>query len=643
MKEKNGTASGKSAGTAPHLTTKKKNARSAGNERFRHAGGDGNRDPGQAAGDRGQAEPMGIRPPGESGLRARRRAPIGERTAASGTSPSDMSVPGKHRPVTARSCAMEVLLRCERSGQYSNIALDAALERSGLSAEDRALTARLVYGVTERRITLDRILSSLSDREDMEPEVRTALRLGLYQLAYLDRIPDHAAVDESVRLVSRRASGFVNAVLRQFLRTGKIIPLPPEPDAADLAGQAGPGTDPAAIPAVSVSATAPAASARNPEQVHFPPLSDTARKTATEYLSVLCSVPAPLVSKFLDFYPYDRVKSLLLAFGETAPLTLRVNTEKITRDDLIALLEKAGVSAQPARYAPTGVTLPAGAGMSLRDLPGFADGLFFVQDEASQICTAAVGARPGDTVADVCACPGSKSFGMALDMKNTGRVFSSDLHESKLSLIRDGAKRLSIKIISASAHDARTPDPSLLGKCDRVLCDVPCSGYGVIGKKPELRYKDPAETAALPDIQLGIALASADLVKPGGVLVYSTCTLFPEENEGNVARFLAVRPDFAPEGFSVGAQTAETDPGTDHGAKTGTASEGYFVGAQPVKPGSSEPNPSGAKIPGNISGIGPKTELPAARLDVPSGMVTLAPDTHGTDGFFVAKLRRKRE
>lgn len=538
---------------------------------------------------------------------------------------------------------MEVLLRCERSGQYSNIALDAALERSGLSAEDRALTARLVYGVTERRITLDRILSSLSDREDLEPEVRTALRLGLYQLAYLDRIPDHAAVDESVRLVSRRASGFVNAVLRQFLRTGKHIPLPPEPDAADLAGQADPGTDPAAIPTVSVPATAPAASARNPEQVHFPPLSDTARKTATEYLSVLCSVPAPLVSKFLDSYPYDRVKSLLLAFGETAPLTLRVNTEKTTRDDLIALLEKAGVPAHPARYAPTGVTLPAGAGMSLRDLPGFADGLFFVQDEASQICTAAVGARPGDTVADVCACPGSKSFGMALDMKNTGRVFSSDLHESKLSLIRDGAKRLSVRIISASAHDARTPDPSLLGKCDRVLCDVPCSGYGVIGKKPELRYKDPAETAALPDIQLGIVLASADLVKPGGVLVYSTCTLFPEENEGNVARFLAARPDFAPEGFSVGAQTAGIDPGTDHGAKTGTAPEGYFVGAQPVKPGSSEPNPSGAKIPENISGIGPKTEVPAARLDVPSGMVTLTPDTHGTDGFFVAKLRRKRE
>lgn len=165
----------------------------------------------------------------------------------------------------------------------------------------------------------------------------------------------------------------------------------------------------------------------------------------------------------------------------------------------------------------------------------------------------------------------------------------------------------------------------------------------MIGKKPSCATKTPQRQPRSPTFSSVSCLHRRTWSSRGGVLVYSTCTLFPEENEKNVARFLAARPDFAPEGFSVGAQTAETDPGTDHGAKTGTASEGYFVGAQPVKLGSSEPNPSGAKIPGNISGIGPKTELPAARLDVPSGMVTLAPDTHGTDGFFVAKLRRKRE
>lgn len=459
-------------------------------------------------------------------------------------------------PLTARKCAMEVLLKCD-GGQYSNLALDTALERSGLSPADRALTARLVYGVLERRLTLDCILSDLCRREP-EPEAREALRLGLYQLLYLDRIPDHAAVDESVRLVPRRASGFVNATLRQFLRNGKRVPLP------DESGE---------------------------------PL---------RFLSVSRSVPEPLVARLLDVYPYERVKSLLGAFLSPAPLTLRVNTLRTDRASLLDRLRRAGIDAVPCRYAETGITLPAGAGGALTSLPGFDEGLFFVQDEASQLCTAVLGARPGDTVADVCACPGSKSFGAVLDMKNEGRVFSSDLHESKLSLVRDGAERLGITCLEASAHDARKPNESLVGKCDRVLADVPCSGYGVLWKKPEIRYKHPDDTAGLPDVQLAIALAAAELVRPGGVLVYSTCTLLPEENGKNVARFLAVRPDFSAEGFVLG--------GTETGA-----------------PGM--PDEVGTHAENDPSGNG-------ERLNVPSGMLTLAPDTHGTDGFFIAKLRK---
>lgn len=442
--------------------------------------------------------------------------------------------PDTERSSTARDVAMGILKRCEQKGQYSNIALDQALARSGLSGADRALTARLVYGVTERKLTLDHIISSLCDRTDIEPDVRMAIRLGLYQLLYLDRIPDHAAVDQSVRLVPRRASGFVNALLRQFLRNGKAFPLPDA--AADPVG----------------------------------------------FLSVAYSIPAPLVSFFLDIYPFERVKSLFAAINEPPPLTLRVNTEKITRDGFIRLLADAGIHAAPCRYAATGVVLPAGAEGELTSLPGFAEGYFFVQDEASQICTAALGARPGETVADVCACPGSKSFGAAIDMQNEGRIFSSDLHENKLSLIRSGAERLGISCISTAPCDARHPDVNLTARCDRVLADVPCSGFGVIAKKPEIRFKDPSVSVGLPDIQLDIALASADLVKPGGVLVYSTCTLCPEENERNVARFLAIREDFTPEGFCVGS------------------------------------------------------------LAVPDGQITLAPDTHGTDGFFVAKLRRRK-
>ena len=188
------------------------------------------------------------------------------------------------------------------------------------------------------------------------------------------------------------------------------------------------------------------------------------------------------------------------------------------------------------------------------------DGDFFVQDEASQLCVRALDAHPGETVIDACACPGSKSFGAAIDMENRGRVLSFDLHENKLSLVRAGAERLGITILTAAAHDGRFFQPSLEETADRVLCDVPCSGYGVIGKKPEIRYKDPAECAGLPDIQLAILENNSRYVKRGGVLVYSTCTLLPEENEENVARFLARHPAFAPE--SMRTFTPDAD-GTD--------------------------------------------------------------------------------
>ena len=184
-------------------------------------------------------------------------------------------------------------------------------------------------------------------------------------------------------------------------------------------------------------------------------------------------------------------------------------------------------------------------------LEGLADGEFFVQDEASQICCEALGAQPGELVVDVCAAPGSKSFGAAINMKNSGRVISCDLHANKLSLIKSGAKRLGIDIIETRAADAREPISELFGLADRVICDVPCSGYGVIAKKPEIRYKDPGETEKLPDIQYAILENCSRYVRPGGTLVYSTCTVLDRENRANVERFLASHGDFYPEDFYV--------------------------------------------------------------------------------------------
>lgn len=428
--------------------------------------------------------------------------------------------------MTARQIAADTLRKCERSGQYSNIALDNALECSELTEDDRALAAALFYGVTERRITLDYYISKISDRAvgEIEDEALWAIRLGLYQLLFMDRIPPHAAVNESVELCSRRTRGFVNAVLRSFLRRRGEISLP----------------DPCDDPVCA--------------------------------LSVTYSVGLPLCRTLCEIYGTKRTGSILRAFGRSEGSTLRVNTLRISRDGLIGKL-----GGEPTGYSSVGIRYKG----RITSAYGFDNGLFFVQDEASQICVAALGAMPGDTVVDVCACPGSKSFGAAIDMKNSGKIFCFDIHRNKLPLIESSARRLGIDIISTDMRDAREPERALLGIADRVICDVPCSGFGVLGKKPELRYKDPAVSSALPEIQFAILESSAKYLRAGGTLVYSTCTILPRENGDIVKKFLERHGDFSLSPFTVGS------------------------------------------------------------LRCPSGQLTLFPDVNGTDGFFIAKLTKK--
>jgi 16S rRNA (cytosine967-C5)-methyltransferase len=317
--------------------------------------------------------------------------------------------------------------------------------------------------------------------------------LGLYQLAFLDRVPDHAAVNETVSLAPRRARGFVNAILRSFLRRGRSIAPPSRED----------------VP--------------------------------VEYLAVRHSVCRPLCRRFLEAFGLERAEAMLAAFGEhPADVTLRVNTEKITREAFLAELKERGIDAHPTKESRAGVVV---RGMPVTELYGFSEGLFFVQDEASQLCVEALEAERGMQVLDLCACPGSKSFGIALEMQNEGSLLACDLHANKLSLVRTGAERLGLSIIETSAADARNLLPERVGAYDRVLCDVPCSGFGVLGKKPELRYKDPADCAPLAEIQLAIAKTGAAYLKVGGRMVYSTCTVLPEENGENVCRLLAACPE----------------------------------------------------------------------------------------------------
>ncbi len=428
--------------------------------------------------------------------------------------------------MTPRELTYTLLQKAEKNSQFLNIALDHALNTGGMSEQDKALAAALVYGVTERRLTLDYQITRLSNRpaDSLDLSARTALRIGLYQLIYLDRIPPHAAINETVALVPRKASGFVNAILRAYTRQPQCL-LPNREDGI------------------------------------------------AEFLSIAYSVGLPLCRKLIADYGEKRAESILKGFEKIPPTTLAVNTLRVSRE----ALQDRIAGAEPTQLSKNGLLVKG----AVRSLYGFEEGLFFVQDEASQLCVEALDAREGDTVMDICSCPGSKSFGSAIRMNNTGRILSYDLHEKKLSLIESGAKRLGITIITPSAHDGREFIPELAESAHRVLCDVPCSGFGVLSKKPELRYKDLSVSAALPDIQLAILETACRYVRRGGTLVYSTCTIFSEENEKNILRFLERHPEFTLTPFSVGEET------------------------------------------------------------ISHGYLTFLPDTYPTDGFFIAKLVRK--
>ncbi len=390
----------------------------------------------------------------------------------------------------ARAMAMESLISVEREGRYSNLEVSSALKAATLEGADRGLYTRLVYGVTERRITLDYIIDRYSrlPAGELDPDVRCALRLGIYQLLWMDRIPSHAAVGETAGLVAPRSVGYVNAVLRTFLRADKAYTLPDRE------------VDP------------------------------------MRYLSVAYSVPRELC-ELLHRSVGDETEQLLCAMNEEPPVSLRVNTLKLSIEEA-----EERLGAVRSERTPDIIKLPS---LSDEARSGIDEGLWFVQDEASRITSAAVGARPGETVADVCACPGGKSFSMAIDMENRGTLYSFDLHGNKLSLIESGAARLGLDMIRVERRDARKPREELCGRVDRVLCDAPCSGLGVLAKKPDIRYKELAPIEQLPSVQYPVLCGAAEYVRDGGVLVYSTCTLNRAENEEVAERFLAEHREFA--------------------------------------------------------------------------------------------------
>lgn len=389
----------------------------------------------------------------------------------------------------ARLLAAKALLRVS-SGGFSNIVLDSLLEEAKLDQRDKAFASALFYGVLERRITIDILIRRYSKvpPDKLDPEAAEVLRMGFYQLLYMNSVPDNAAVNESVELIKElgcpKASGFINGILRAFVRNGKNT--------------------------------------------------DFSRMPGIERLSAEYSAPLWLCKKWcLEFGPQRTQKALRACLG-APPIYARVNTVKADAHAVCEALSTEGASAKTTEILPDAIVIESAAPQNTR---AYKDGLFHVQDISSQLCAAALGARAGERVLDVCSAPGGKTFTVAEIMENRGEIVACDLHAKRANLVKTGGVRLGLDIIAARANDATVYSDDL-GSFDRVLCDVPCSGLGVIRRKPEIRFKKPEDLQSLPKIQYRIAATSAKYLKEGGVLVYSTCTLSKDENENVVKRLM---------------------------------------------------------------------------------------------------------
>ena len=441
----------------------------------------------------------------------------------------------KGNTANARECALSVLVACRRNGAWADAALKAQLGKCALSAQDAALCSRIVYGVMQNELLLNWYLSAYCTQklDHLQPPLADILRIGAYQILFLDKVPDHAAVSESVELCRTNgrsaASGLVNAVLRKVAQNKSNLPPLPEGNIARL--------------------------------------------------SVAYSHPQWLVKKLVSLLGTEEAEAFLRIDNEASPISVQVNPLKTSEKALVDELRGEGVCVTPHPWV-SGCLELSGTG-DLTMLSAFYNGRFTVQDAAAHLIVCAADFARGQRVLDVCAAPGGKSFAAAFAMENEGSILSCDLHENKLKRIREGAQRLGITCIETAAVDGRAFREEWAGHFDVVICDVPCSGLGIIRKKPDIRYKDAQEFSALPEIQRAILENSARYVKRGGLLVYSTCTILPEENEQVTDGFLKAHDEFTYEAFSL---------------------------------------PNGVSAPGHL---------------------TLWPQRDNTDGFYLSRMRRK--
>ena len=435
-----------------------------------------------------------------------------------------------------RELAMQVLQRVHVEDAYANVALAETLREVQLPERDRRFLTELVYGVTKAGASLDYMIGCyVADIRKAQPTIRELLRLGFYQIFCMDRVPPSAVCNTAVELAKkhgrRGADSFVNGVLRAALR--------------------------------------------EPERAAFPEGRDA------HALALRTWHPKWMVERWMRTYGYERTEELCRCNNTSAPLSVRVNTLRTNRDALMAQLAAAGAQVRSSAWVPDGIVLAAHG--ALDELAALREGLAQVQDESSMLVAHVLAPESGMTVIDACAAPGGKTTHIAQRMENRGRILAFDIYEEKNRRIESNAKRLGISIIDAAMRDAREIGAAYAEEADRVLVDAPCSGLGVLRRKPDARWKKSVRDAkTLPSLQRDILASAAQAVKHGGILVYSTCTMEECENAAVVRAFLEVHADFALE---------ET---------------GAFLPMQ-------------------------KT---AER------MVQIMPETDGPDGFFIARMRR---
>ncbi len=393
-------------------------------------------------------------------------------------------------------------MKIEKDKSYSNIAIAGALKDAGLQNADKALFTAIVYGTIERMITLDYNLALYLKQplKKLKPQVLSILRMGAYQVLFMDKIPDRAAINESVNLTKSNgagfASGLVNAVLRKVSANGLKLP-----------------------------------------EIGENPTEDE----RNAFYSVKYSCPRELVKLFWDSYGEENAVGIMEHSLGAQPVTVRVNTTRCTVEKLVERFALEGVTAKPHKSVSNALCLENVG--SIEGLDTYKEGLFHVQDASSQMCCAALGVKPGDTVFDVCAAPGGKSFTLAELMENEGVLRAFDLYEHRVKLISSGAKRLGLDIVDAQVGNAEEYNGDL-GLADRVLCDVPCAGLGIIGRKPEIRYKSLENIDNLPCLQYNILTTASRYLRVNGTLVYSTCSLNPAENDEVVSKFVNEHPEF---------------------------------------------------------------------------------------------------